>query len=244
MKVVHDAWIKYQNQFGSSDAFVTMNDHIRGMSNDISLMEILGPDPDETFQTLIDTAKKKGVNTMGVEGAYNVVSGKVDQNMAVSDLGNAAQAASGTLRNIHTASKLGSATLSAISDLGVLAVVVEKIGIRANVIPMPAGDNSGVLGPIDLQFGFKPPNRADLKFPDAGLDGFDAGLHDFIMQVAAVLDMLDFLGAFDRLDQIAEELEQSRHALLQYAVRDFMRRYDKGEKPTTRKETKIILDAG
>lgn len=48
----------------------------------------------------------------------------------------------------------------------------------------------------------------------------------------------------DRLDQIAKELDQSRHALLKYAVRDFIRRYDRGEKPTTRKETKVILDAG
>ena len=47
-----------------------------------------------------------------------------------------------------------------------------------------------------------------------------------------------------RLDQIAKELDQSRHAVLLYAVRDFIRRYDQGERPKTKKETKIILDAG
>ncbi len=47
-----------------------------------------------------------------------------------------------------------------------------------------------------------------------------------------------------RLDQIAQELDQSRHAVLLYAVRDFIRRYNQGEKPKTKKETKVILDAG
>ena len=47
-----------------------------------------------------------------------------------------------------------------------------------------------------------------------------------------------------RLDLIAKELDQSRHAVLLYAVRDFIRRYNQGERPKTKKETKTILDAG
>ena len=46
-----------------------------------------------------------------------------------------------------------------------------------------------------------------------------------------------------RLDTIAQELAQSRHAVLLYAIRDFIRRYDQGEQPRTKTETKIILDA-
>ena len=46
-----------------------------------------------------------------------------------------------------------------------------------------------------------------------------------------------------RLDQIAGELKQSRHAVLRYAVRDFIRRYNQGEKPKTKQEVKTILDA-
>jgi len=45
-----------------------------------------------------------------------------------------------------------------------------------------------------------------------------------------------------RLDQIAGELEQSRHALLQYAVKDFIKRYDQGERPRTKTETITTLD--
>ena len=46
-----------------------------------------------------------------------------------------------------------------------------------------------------------------------------------------------------RLEAIAGELSQSRHAVIQYAIRDFIRRYDQGERPKTKTETVTILDA-
>lgn len=45
-----------------------------------------------------------------------------------------------------------------------------------------------------------------------------------------------------RLDQISADLQTNRHRVLQYAVGDFIRRYDAGEKPKTRIETKKVLD--
>jgi len=45
-----------------------------------------------------------------------------------------------------------------------------------------------------------------------------------------------------RLDQIAGELQTNRHKVLQYAVGDFIKRYDAGEKPKMRIETKKVLD--
>lgn len=47
----------------------------------------------------------------------------------------------------------------------------------------------------------------------------------------------------DRLDLIAKELGQKRHAVMQYAVRDFIKRYDQGERPKTKTQTITILDA-
>jgi len=49
-------------------------------------------------------------------------------------------------------------------------------------------------------------------------------------------------GELARLDEIAKELNQTRHKVLQYAVKDFIRRYNQGEKPKTRTETKTILN--
>lgn len=45
-----------------------------------------------------------------------------------------------------------------------------------------------------------------------------------------------------RLDQIAADLQTNRHKVLQYAVGDFIKRYDAGEKPKMRTETKKVLD--
>ena len=50
-------------------------------------------------------------------------------------------------------------------------------------------------------------------------------------------------GELARLDVIAGELDQSRHAILQYAIKDFIKRYDQGERPKTKTETVTILDA-
>jgi hypothetical protein len=43
----------------------------------------------------------------------------------------------------------------------------------------------------------------------------------------------------ERLKQIAEELGTNRHGLLLWLVRDFMRRWDEGDRPPT--ETKRVL---
>ena len=45
-----------------------------------------------------------------------------------------------------------------------------------------------------------------------------------------------------RLNEIAAELGTNRHKLLQYAIADFIRRYEAGEKPRTRTVTKTELD--
>ena len=44
------------------------------------------------------------------------------------------------------------------------------------------------------------------------------------------------------LDRISDELGIVRHHLMQYAVKDFIARYNRGEKPKTKKETVVRLD--
>ena len=45
-----------------------------------------------------------------------------------------------------------------------------------------------------------------------------------------------------RLNEIAAELGTNRHKVLQYAIADFIRRYEAGEKPKTRTVTRQELD--
>lgn len=45
-----------------------------------------------------------------------------------------------------------------------------------------------------------------------------------------------------RLDEIVAELGINRHKVMQYAISEFIRRWDQGERPKTRTETKEVLD--
>ncbi len=45
-----------------------------------------------------------------------------------------------------------------------------------------------------------------------------------------------------QIDGIAAELQTTRHKVMQYALADFLRRWDAGERPKTRTETKTVLD--
>ena len=44
--------MKYNAEFGSGDVFTTMMNHIDGMSRDVALLEILGPNPNSTIRFL------------------------------------------------------------------------------------------------------------------------------------------------------------------------------------------------
>ena len=54
-----DAWMEYQTRFGNPDPFVTMMEHINGMSRDIALLKTLGPNPDATHTFLLQSIKKQ-----------------------------------------------------------------------------------------------------------------------------------------------------------------------------------------
>lgn len=53
-----DAWLQYHEEFGAGSAFDAMMGHVDGMSRDIALMEILGPNPAATVTWLEDTITK------------------------------------------------------------------------------------------------------------------------------------------------------------------------------------------
>lgn len=133
-----DAWLEYNKAFGNSDDPLSVfTDHIRRMATDTSLLEIMGPNPDSMFRMLADEVKRMealGTNKQkGFEGyteaLYNVVSGKVDESAAATTFSRGMQQNFETMRALQTASKLGSATLSAVSDLGTLMVNTKYHGM-------------------------------------------------------------------------------------------------------------------
>lgn len=122
-----DSWLKYQKEFGREDPLSVMLDHVRALATDTAMIEILGPNPDNMFKTLqMDVALREKLDggQKGFEwytnGIYNVVSGTVDSSASLTTSSKTFEAVMGNLRSVQTATKLGSAQLSAASDMGTL----------------------------------------------------------------------------------------------------------------------------
>ena len=121
-----DSWIKYQERFGNKDPMASIDDHIKSLTTDMSLIEIMGPNPlhmYETLKTQVDKSKQAGgINKeyrAYTDSIFNVITAKVDNDLqSIGLLGGMAQ----TTRALNTATMLGRATISAISDLGSLFI--------------------------------------------------------------------------------------------------------------------------
>lgn len=153
-----DAWMAYQQSFGGkASPFDSMMAHIDGMSRDIALMEILGPNPAQMIDWLGDTIEKNAALSGGrgtrdaafaargrLEGYFREISGgnrrPANRKMA---LGFSA------LRAFQVSTKLGSAVLSTTSDQA-----TQILARKMNGIPMA----KGVASQLKL---LNPANAAD-----------------------------------------------------------------------------------
>lgn len=124
-------WLDYQAKFGEGNAFDAILGHVNGLSRDIALMRILGPNPDATIRFMEDVVGQKqgrsALEQTGKKGAraaariakgqpaikdlYAVVSGNINKpgNEFWSNV-------SGGNRNVLSAAMLGGAFFSAIAD--------------------------------------------------------------------------------------------------------------------------------
>ena len=125
-----DSWLQYQKDFGKGDIFTTLTDWVDSKANDIALMEVFGPNPQSTFKALKNQiAKESGLSDRQdsfSDAVYNVISGKTSE-------GNLTGLAAGMqeVRNVITASTLGGAFLSALSDVGFQAITAKYNKIPA-----------------------------------------------------------------------------------------------------------------
>lgn len=131
-----DSWLIYNEKYSNATPYSVMMDHVSMLSNEIGLMETLGPNPDQMFKKLGDVVRKdlstkqeaakelalsRGekppktkdplVSTRRAENAYaNLAGHTAPTNHKLSDTMQ-------TLRNYETAAKLPGATLSALPDV-------------------------------------------------------------------------------------------------------------------------------
>jgi hypothetical protein len=148
-----DSWLSYNRRFGRPQSsiaeaidpdgpiFDAMMGHISGMSRDIALTEILGPNPAATVRWIKDTlqheeAVSSETSTRGLDKA--VTASKQVQRLYDEIMGTNSQPENrrlamyfSAMRSFQTAAKLGSATLSAVTDIGFQHVTRRFNGIPA-----------------------------------------------------------------------------------------------------------------
>ena len=112
-----DSWMEYQGKFGDDNPFLAGMTHLENMAGDIAQLEILGPNPAHSYRKLRDIAEQGGAGDFDLgmaDAIYAVSTGNWKAGHGIS-LEAAERLESA--RNFLTSAKLGSAMLSAVSDL-------------------------------------------------------------------------------------------------------------------------------
>ena len=138
-----ESYLKLMGKYGpGQDVFGLLTGHLRDAAREIALAEVLGPQHRATFQALLENAKKaEGTLTTGqrlnpvrtiesawaAERTYDVLTGRAN---AVQ--GPLMAGIFGGLRSLSTASRLGSAIISAVTgDSATMALAASHNGIPA-----------------------------------------------------------------------------------------------------------------
>jgi hypothetical protein len=129
-----DAWLRFNDTFGAGRGgiFDLLTGHIEGMSRDIGLVEVMGPNPDATFRLLQDTARKRGATAGQADRLghlYDTVTGR-----AFSPVNEAWAEGMAGVRAWLTASQLGSALLSSVTDFATMRQTARWNGLDASKI--------------------------------------------------------------------------------------------------------------
>ena len=132
------AWLRYNKAFGTSDPFSALVGGLHGLGHDVAQMRVLGPNPKMGLEYATQVARKRAemqgdaklverVQTMGqraatmlshFDGSVNVPEGRWSARFL------------GTTRKVLTAAQLGSATLSAVTDLATMRMAAKTVGMN------------------------------------------------------------------------------------------------------------------
>jgi hypothetical protein len=126
-----DSWLAYQRAFGEGSVLDAMLGHIDQMARDLAAIEVLGPNPAATLRWLGDELQQRAAladtdaktferardraqgAAAALQSRWRVFTGEINRPVSAK-LGRFFAGA----RSVQVASKLGSATLSAVTDLG------------------------------------------------------------------------------------------------------------------------------
>lgn len=120
-----DSWLEYQERFGAATPFDAMMGHISAMSRDIAMMEIMGPNPTATLRWVKDVVNRDAA--LGDGGVIDAAQSSTKRLQEIFDtITGTAQTPINAkwasrmqgVRSVLTSAMLGSATLSALTDVG------------------------------------------------------------------------------------------------------------------------------
>ena len=155
-----DAWIEYQERFGSGDIFSAIIGDLDRLSRDVAIIETLGPYPKATLKHMKDlidadrgaaalegegrTAAKISENV----GQHGFLDALYDRVTGVADIPASSGFArvSQTNRNLITSARLGSALFVSLGDLGTNTLTAKMNGMPIRGL---FGELFGQLNPLD-----------------------------------------------------------------------------------------------
>lgn len=137
-----DDWAAYQERFGDGTVFDTMFGHFDGMARDIAQMEILGPNPQAGMRFMKDVVIKdaKARDLKGKTDKHSIAAQTrlwvADSMLSIID-GSASSPVNSTwasnmagLRNVLVSAQLGSAAISAITDVHFQRMAANMVGLE------------------------------------------------------------------------------------------------------------------
>jgi len=142
-----DAWFEYQQAFGNPNSYEVMITHIQSMSKDIAELEIFGPNPTATRSAMRAFAEKRA-KALDQKFGGNKYTDEVASDLDTFDelylnwrygvrIGSRRMKAFwGTTRNLITSSFLGSAPITAISDIWTARMTASLLGMSATKVMM------------------------------------------------------------------------------------------------------------
>lgn len=137
-----DDWIAYNSAFGLSDPFSALMAGLHSYARDIALMRVLGPNPRLGLEYAIQVAEKRVATAGDAKGAVRVRSQGARVRAMLSHLDGRAGAPEneawasffGSVRQVLTSIQLGSATLSAVTDLQTMRMAAAHVGMNPNSV--------------------------------------------------------------------------------------------------------------
>lgn len=172
-----ESWLQYHERFGEGDTFSVMMGHIDGMARDIARLEIFGPNDEATMNLLRQTAVKSAVqkDASGIKrkGKLKFSNWEEYTKSVLNQADNMVDAFTGRLnspvnakvgrtlagfRSLHAAAVLGSAAISAITDINYGRIAARVAGLSeakllGNVVKNLVGLDNVSRGTVATRLG-------------------------------------------------------------------------------------------